>query len=246
MAAVCSWPVRWDVHYVEQTGSTNADLLALARAGAAPGTVVRADVQVAGRGRLGRTWQAPAGSSLLASILLDAEPVPFVTVARVALALRDACYDLAGVDADLKWPNDLLVGDRKLAGILAEADSGTPGLVVGVGCNVAWPPAEELPPDLRDVVGALSFAGGVTPSPAELLARVLDRLDGWLAATAEDVLAAYRERCATLGRAVRITLAERVLDGVATGITSSGELEVVAGASTELVRAGDVVHVRAR
>jgi BirA family biotin operon repressor/biotin-[acetyl-CoA-carboxylase] ligase len=256
MAAVCSWPVRWDVHYVDRTASTNTDLVELARAGAAAGTVVRAGHQTAGRGRLRRTWLAPPGSSLLASILLPAEPVPFVVAARVALAARDACYDLAGVDAALKWPNDLLVGERKLAGLLAEADSGSPTVVVGIGCNVAWPAG----PRGEDVAAAaasdsghedqpfasLASAGGTLVPPAVLLDGLLGALDGWLARAADEVLVAYRSRCTTLGHAVRVTLADRTIEGVATGITRTGELEVAAGALAEVVRAGDVVHVRGR
>jgi len=243
--------MRWDVHYVDQTGSTNADLLDLARAGARVGTVVRAGHQTAGRGRLGRTWHAPPGTSLLASILLEAEPFPFVTVARVALAASDACRDIAGVDTSLKWPNDLLIGDRKLAGLLAEADGAGSSLVVGIGCNVNWPPphgsgqGEPWPEDLGDGVAALFHVAAAVPSPAALLDGLLERLDGWLAHTSDEVLVAYRRRCATLGRAVRVILADGAFEGVASGITASGELEVAFGSATRLVRAGDVVHVRA-
>ena len=238
--------MRWDVHYVERTGSTNRDLLARARAGAPAGTVLRAGHQTAGRGRLGRSWQAPPGSSLLASILLEADPVPFGTMARVSLAARDACFTLAGVAADLKWPNDLMVGERKLAGLLAESEGRSSLVVVGIGVNVAWPPREELPEDLGDLVAALSHQGGAVPTPAELLDALLDRLDGWLACTGEEVLAAYRSRCATLGAAVRVVLPDRVVEGRAVGLTPSGELEVDVAGTTVAVAVGDVRHVRAR
>jgi BirA family biotin operon repressor/biotin-[acetyl-CoA-carboxylase] ligase len=246
MGAVCSWPVRWDVHYVEQTASTNSDLLALARAGAPAGTVLRAGHQTAGRGRLGRTWKASPGSSLLASILLDTEPVPFVTVSRVALAASDACRHLAGVEAALKWPNDLVVGDRKLAGLLAESDGG-PTVVVGIGCNVRRPPSAAGPPEAVHPLGAdLSAAPGPVPGPGALLDELLERLDRWLDRTPDEVLAAYRSRCATLGRDVRVVLPGQDLEGRAAGITPAGELEVVVGGVTRVVRAGDVVHVRGR
>ncbi len=254
--------MRFDVHYEAETGSTNTDLLALARAGARPGTVLRAGHQTSGRGRLGRRWQAPPGSSLLASILLPAGPVPFLVVARVALAASDACRDLAGVDADLKWPNDLLVDDRKLAGVLAEADSARPLVVVGIGCNLTWPAGsgsgDERPDvdhdvediedveDVEDRATALSHHVAVTPGPAELLDGLLARLDRWLDRRADDVLEAYRLRCATLGRVVRVVLPDRVIVGEATGLTSWGELEVRSATGTQLVRAGDVVHVRPR
>lgn len=236
--------VRWDVHYVEQTGSTNADLLGLARSGAPAGTVVRAGHQTAGRGRLGRSWEAAPGTSLLASVLLDVEAVPFLAVARVALAVADACLELAGVGAALKWPNDLVVGDRKLAGLLAETDGGAPTFVVGVGCNVAWPTLAERPAELADRVAALSDHTPEPPDPGLLLDAMLARLDAWLLAPPEEVLGAYRSRCSTLGRPVRVQLADGSLEGTATGITSSGELAVIHEGGIEVVSAGDVVHVR--
>ena len=129
--------------------STNRYLLDQARAGAAEGVVAVADYQSAGRGRLGRRWEAPPGSNLLASVLLRpalaADELHLCTVA-VALAAVAACERGAGVAAELKWPNDLMVGGRKLAGILAEALPRGPGgrratvVVVGLGLNVRWPP----------------------------------------------------------------------------------------------------------
>ena len=235
--------MRWDVHYVEQTGSTNADLLALARGGAPPGTVLRAGHQTAGRGRLGRAWEAPPGSSLLASILLPTVPVPFLAVARVALAAAAVCRDLAGAEPALKWPNDLVLGPRKLAGLLAESDGG-PTMVVGIGCNVDWPPAGERPAPLRDRLIALSDLAADPPSPAALLDGLLARLDGWLGVRPAEVLAAYRSACATLGRPVRVEMADGAFEGTATALTPSGELVVATGATSRTVTAGDVVHVR--
>ncbi|MEO5678720.1 MAG: biotin--[acetyl-CoA-carboxylase] ligase [Acidimicrobiales bacterium] len=246
MPVVCSWPVRWDVHYVEQTGSTNADLRALARGGAPAGTVVRAGHQTAGRGRLDRTWEAPPGSSLLTSILLPVEAEPFLAVARVALATADACGDLAGVDAALKWPNDLTVGDGKLAGLLAEADAGSPTVVFGLGCNVTWPAPDERPPALEGRLVALSDLTATPPGSADLLAGVLRRLDTWMLAPAGRVLDDYRDRCGTLGRRVRVELADGAFEGTAAGITPSGELIVDVGIGRRLVRTGDVIHLRTR
>ncbi len=239
--------MHFDVHCVEGTGSTNSDLIDAARAGAPIGSVLRAAHQTAGRGRLGRTWEAPPGSSLLASVLLPAESVPFVAVARVALAAIDACADLAGVEAALKWPNDLLVGDQKLAGLLAETDAGGAWVVVGIGCNVAWPgPDQADPVGLGDGVTSLARHVAVAPSPGDLLVGLLDCLDGWMTRAPEAVLAAYRGRCSTLGRLVRVSGTSRTFEGRATGITPSGELEVADGSASQVVRVGDVVHVRAR
>ncbi|MEJ7764644.1 MAG: biotin--[acetyl-CoA-carboxylase] ligase [Acidimicrobiales bacterium] len=236
--------MQWDVRYVEQTGSTNADLLELARQGAPPGTVIRAGHQTAGRGRMSRAWQAPAGTSLLASILLPAEPVAFFVVARVALAAADACQAMAGVGAWLKWPNDLVVGDRKLAGLLAEADEGAANIVVGIGCNMAWP-LEGRPLELLERMTCLSDHTSTPPAPADLLDGLLARLTKWLRFRPDEVLAAYAARCATLGSRVRVDLGERSMAGTATGLASTGALELAAGGRTVVVHAGDVVHVRA-
>lgn len=234
----------WDVHHVAETGSTNADLAALARGGAGPGRVLWASHQTAGRGRLGRTWEAPPGTGLLASILLPAEDVPFLVVARVALAAADACARLSGLEVTLKWPNDLLVGDRKLAGLLAETEAGSATVVVGIGCNVGWPP-EARSPALGDRVAALSDGPFGPLAPSTLLDALLEALTAWLLRPAGEVLTAYRARCATLGREVTVQLAAGTLAGRATGITATGGLELAAVNGVQVVHVGDVVHVRA-
>lgn len=143
--------------------STNRYLVEQARAGAPEGLVVTAAHQRAGRGRLGRRWEAPAGSNLLVSVLvrpaLAADELHLVTVVA-ALAAADACAEVCGVVPALKWPNDLLVGERKLAGVLAEVDAGYPGaadraVVVGIGLNVDWPP-----PDTPGGSGEPAASGG--------------------------------------------------------------------------------------
>ncbi len=136
-------PDRWTVERFASVDSTNRWLLDAARDGAAAGLVAVADHQDAGRGRRGRTWESAPGDSLLVSVLLRphaaVDRVHVVTIAA-ALALADALARVVGLVADLKWPNDLLVGERKLAGLLAEADvvgGDVQALVVGAGCNLA-------------------------------------------------------------------------------------------------------------
>jgi BirA family biotin operon repressor/biotin-[acetyl-CoA-carboxylase] ligase len=244
-------PPRWHITRVRETGSTNADLLAMARAGAPFGSVLVADHQTAGRGRLGRRWEAPEGSSLLVSILLPpdlgaqspAEPLQRLTHA-VALAAAEACEEVAGVRPELKWPNDLLVGDRKLAGILAETvvDGGrVSAVVVGLGLNVSWP--DVVPAELAGLLTALNHEAG---RPVDRQA-VLDALLAHLADTSWDDLAArYRERLGTLGRRVRVDLGTVELEGVAVAVADDGSLVVEAdGGSHHVVTAGDVVHLRA-
>src|SRR5438093_6330551 len=146
--------IEWEVRRFAELDSTNRWLLDEARAGAGEGLAVVADHQTAGRGRLGRTWVAPPGSSLLVSVLFrprSLEAGHLLTTA-VALAACDACGRVAGVAPDLKWPNDLLVDDRKLGGILAEAEG--PAVVVGLGLNVSSTSgAPETAVALREVAG---------------------------------------------------------------------------------------------
>ncbi len=157
-------PVHRHPAFGRGSDSTNRYLLDEARAGAAGGLVVVADHQTAGRGRLGRRWEAPAGANLLVSVLLrpslPIEELHLCTVA-MALATRAACSAVTAgaVVPVLKWPNDVMVGERKLAGILAETipgDGGSRAVVVGMGLNVAWPPPETGPGSLRPPRGPRS------------------------------------------------------------------------------------------
>ncbi len=227
------WPPGWTVDWVAETGSTNDDLLAAGRAGAADRTVRAADHQVAGRGRLDRRWDAPPGENLLVSLLLRNVPEhPHHVTQRVALAAVEACRDLAGVDAVLKWPNDVLLGDgRKLAGVLAQlgSDGGEPFVVVGIGLNVAWAPE-----------GAGSLAGAITPR--ELLRGLLLAFDVLPA----DIGPTYRCRLATIGQHVRVELpGDAIVVGRAVDVEADGRLVVLDDcAITHRIDAGDVVHLR--
>jgi BirA family transcriptional regulator, biotin operon repressor / biotin---[acetyl-CoA-carboxylase] ligase len=201
--------------------------------------VAVADHQTAGRGRLGRTWEAPSGASLLMSILLRPELDPsrlHLATAAVALAAADACESVAGVGADLKWPNDLLVDDRKLAGVLAEAE--LPAVVVGIGVNANW---GDVPVPNGGV--ALDHVAGHAVDRDALLHGLL----GGLAARAgawDAVASEYRRRCATIGRAVRVDLGDETFTGTASDVTDEGHLLVDVGACLRTVTAGDVVHLR--
>lgn len=251
--AVNSEDAGWRVVEVTETGSTNADLVALAHQGEPPGLVLVAGHQTAGRGRLGRSWSAPPGASLLVSALLGpprGSPVHGATWA-VALAAGDACAAVAGVEAELKWPNDLVVGDRKLAGILAEAvvaDGEVVAVVVGMGLNVTWPDPAELPGELAARVVALNHLTGAPVDRGAVLERYLQELRAyvhlWEHAPAALRLA-YRHRLATIGRQVRVELPDGVFAGRAVDLDPDGALEVeVEGGERRTVRAGDVVHLR--
>ncbi|QQS24307.1 MAG: biotin--[acetyl-CoA-carboxylase] ligase [Actinomycetota bacterium] len=234
------WPPGWTVRYVAETASTNADLLLAGAAGAPDRTVLAAGHQTAGRGRLDRRWEAPPGANLLVSILLRSVPArPQELTQRVALAAALATERLSGVRVELKWPNDLLVGERKLAGVLAElgrsgpADSRRTFVVVGLGLNVAWAPE-----------GAACLGDGfVALDVLRALLAELDELDS----LTTGIGAAYRERLATVGKEVRVVLpgeAEPIV-GTAVSVEADGRLVVLDTLGvTHWVATGDVVHLR--
>lgn len=241
----------WVIRRFASIDSTNRYLLDEARAGAPEGVVAVADHQDAGRGRLGRAWSAPPGSSLLVSVLLRPAIPPdrlmLVTMAA-GVALAEAVEQVAGFPVALKWPNDLVVDDRKLAGLLAEADLG-PGagdrriaVVVGAGCNVQW---ERFPAELEATATACNLEAGRPVDRDELLDAYLARLAAHYGAL-DAVAPAYRARLATVGRRVRVELAGgAALVGHAVAVDDAGRLVVETGDGTRHdLAAGDVVHLR--
>jgi BirA family transcriptional regulator, biotin operon repressor / biotin---[acetyl-CoA-carboxylase] ligase len=243
-----------DVRWFDELDSTNREAVDLARAGAPQGVVVVAGHQTAGRGRLGRIWEAPPGSSLLLSVLLR-PPLPPEDVHQatmvVGIAASDACEEVAGLRPLLKWPNDVVVDDAKLGGILAEtlvAGEGVAAVVVGLGLNVNWP--RPLPPELEGTAVALNHVTGHDVDPAELLVRLLQRLDEHYGALIEHggwrgTLLNYRRLCSTLGREVQVELPHEAFTGRAVDVSGEGHLLVeVAGRGIQRVVAGDVVHLR--
>jgi BirA family biotin operon repressor/biotin-[acetyl-CoA-carboxylase] ligase len=243
-----------EVRVVAETGSTNEDLAELARGGEAPGLVLVAEAQTAGRGRLGRTWTAPPRSGLFFSVLLPQEDsitalgwLPLVAGVAVVSALR-GFSEAAGVergrmaDATLKWPNDVLIGERKLAGILAQRVDA--GVIVGIGLNVGLR-ADELP-----VPTATSLLIEEAPTDRDPLLRAILRElalrhEESRSGEATALRETYRAMCGTLGRQVRIELPDgSVVVGEAVGIEEAGRLLVHTPDGERLLNAGDVVHVR--
>ena len=245
------WAGVWEIRRFPEVDSTNTYVLDQARQGAAEGLVAVAEHQTAGRGRLDRRWESPPGSNLLASVLLrpgcEADDLHLCSGA-VALAAADACAEVAGVEPVLKWPNDLMVGGSKLAGVLAEADfdgARLRGVIVGIGLNVAWPgPAEAGGTCLRDAGGTAQPVdkGVLLDALLEGLARRRSLLDdeAGRGTLADEV----RRRCATLGQRVRVTLPNEELTGVALAIDDGGHLVVETSGGRGPVSAGDVVHLR--
>ena len=213
--------------HLRATSSTSDRARALAQAGASHGTLVTADSQSSGRGRQGRSWSAPAGSSLLMSVVLRDPPDLLPLAAGVAVAR------VCGEDARIKWPNDVLLEDRKVAGILAEGRPQEGWAVLGIGMNVALDIAD-LPPELHATAATL----GLTPAdiPA-VLDRLLRELETTLALDDATLLAAYREVDGLRGREISWTGGT----GVAAGIDGSGRLvvDLPSGGQTAL-EAGEV------
>jgi BirA family transcriptional regulator, biotin operon repressor / biotin---[acetyl-CoA-carboxylase] ligase len=261
-------PTVWTrVIVVASTASTNADLAEVARAGEPEGTVLIADHQSAGRGRLGRVWQTPPRSALAVSVLLRPQPAaaawPWLAL-LTGLAVTDAVDRVCGLAARLKWPNDVLlpgpgsvgpgsVGpDRKVCGVLADAVSGADGptgIVLGAGINVSQD-ADGLPVPQAT---SLRLAGARTLDRTEILIGYLHALSEYYRRwtdsggdVAESGLAVeYRRRCATIGSRVRVHLPGRKVDGVAEQVDAQGRLVVrdETGTRHEFA-AGDVVHLR--
>lgn len=245
---------------VSTTGSTNVDLRKAATEGAVDRTVLIAGEQTAGVGRRGRSWSSPEGAGIYSSVLLRPREVAFADFGTLVIAAALAVTDLAaelGVDAAVKWPNDVLAGPErgKCAGILAEAVAGDePAVVLGIGLNVRplgpdVPPGPGgLPPTSLEEQGART--SDRTEIAAILLSTLAERESRWRAAGGNlaraGLLDEYRTRCETLGREVRVLLpGDETLTGRAVDVDASGRLTVAGEQGRHTVLAGDVVHVRA-
>jgi BirA family biotin operon repressor/biotin-[acetyl-CoA-carboxylase] ligase len=219
-------------YHLRATDSTNERARALAAAGAPHGTLVTAAEQSAGRGRQGRTWSAPAGSALLMSLLVRDPPRLLPLIAAVAVA------ETAGREARIKWPNDVLVDGRKVAGILVEGRPQERWAVLGVGLNVAVR-VEDLPPELHDTATTMGRAPGDVDG---VLRELLASLGDWLEAGEDAVLAAWRRRDALRGQEVRWAAGE----GTADGVDDDGRLLVTPASGEQTALDAGEVHLLRR
>lgn len=247
--AVADVTAYWRVQVVEETGSTNADVAERAKAGEPAGLVLVAEHQSAGRGRLDRSWETPPRAGLTFSVLLrpsvEAAQWPWLPLVAGLATARGVRRATALDDVALKWPNDVLVGGAKLAGILlerVETDEG-PAAILGIGINVSTT-REELP-----VPTATSLAlAGADVERGALLSSVLGELphllELWETST-EELRTAYLDECDTVGQVVEVHLPTgETLTGRAVGIDGEGRLDVESDDGRTAVGAGDVVHVR--
>ena len=218
--------------HVRVLDSTNTRARELAAAGAPHGTLVTAGEQRAGRGRQGRTWSAPPGRALLSSLVLRDPPRLLPLLAGVAVA---QVAERAGVWAQVKWPNDVLVDGRKVAGILVEGRPQERWAVLGIGVNVALR-LIDFPPELRDTAATLGLEPSAVPAT---LAALLEVLEPWLERPAEAVLDAVRERDALRGRRITWSAGE----GIADGIDGEGRLVVRADDGSRVTLDAGEVHL---
>ena len=220
---------------VAEIGSTNDAVMGAGRAGRAEGLAILADRQTAGRGRRGRSWASPAGVGLYTSVLLRPQltpaKMPLLTLVA-GLGVAEAVEEIAGVATRLKWPNDVLVEGRKVAGILAEmasVDEQVGHIVIGIGINVNHGP-QDLPEELFPAATSLSLVTGSRIPRGELAAALYNGLDRWYQIfrqrQIEAILAAGRERSATLGRPVDVLADEERWQGLAVDLDADGALLV--------------------
>jgi len=239
----------------QQIDSTNNRARALGLAGAAEGALVLAETQTAGRGRRGRHWHSPPGLNLYFSLLLRPALPPdqtsFVTLAA-GVGSAEAVRRLSGLGASIKWPNDVLVGERKIAGILTEMETG-PGrpsfVVLGVGLNVNLQ-AEGLPPELTERAGSLAMAANRTWDRIEVLAVLLEELErayqDLISGGRDRIIKRYKQFCRTIGREVRIVQGEAAWEGRALTVDDRGALVIRRSTDDRLitVNAGEIMEVR--
>ncbi|MEJ7629912.1 MAG: biotin--[acetyl-CoA-carboxylase] ligase [Nocardioidaceae bacterium] len=252
---------RWsEVTVVDASPSTNAELAERATSDPRDGLVLLAEHQTAGRGRLDRVWLAPPRAGVTMSVLVRPAGIPLARWPWIpllsGLAVAAAVQQVTEVRATLKWPNDVVVDDRKLAGLLVErVEAGDTGdvvgssaAVIGIGLNVTTTPAELPTPQAT----SLALEAATTTDRLTLVKAILRRLEGLLAeweagsgVPSAGLRDAYRAACSTIGRSVRVELTgHEAVSGFAAGVDESGRLLVDTRCGRQALGAGDVLHVR--
>jgi BirA family transcriptional regulator, biotin operon repressor / biotin---[acetyl-CoA-carboxylase] ligase len=241
-------PLGGPLVHLSVVGSTNDHARRLALAGAPHGTVVLAEQQTAGRGRQGRVWSAPTGRALTLSVLVRLpaaalEPLPLA----VALAVCEACEAVAPVACRIKWPNDVWIDGRKVAGVLIEGRPLDGWAVIGIGLNVNTS-EDEFPEELRGSAVSLRIAAGRPIDRDEALDELLARLAGWVARVEDPagIASAFRERDVLHGERIAWSAGETTREGEARGIDDDGALVVFTDAGQRVRLDAGEVHLERR
>ena len=258
---------KWLGHSIfvfDQLESTNSYALELLKKDTSHGTVVIADCQTAGKGRLGRNWHSPANMNLYFSVILTQQPaLSFLSWIPLAtgIAMAETIEETANLNVSLKWPNDLLLDTKKFGGILCESSTKGPNgraVIIGVGININCLDIH-FPQELKEIATSLALHTGHTFNRHALFGTIFTKLESCYERICESDLptlhSTYISRCTTLGRHVQIRLADdRLLEGIASNIGHEGELQVIPSnpsmtsmnhkSSPISIRAGDVIHLR--
>jgi len=240
--------------YHESINSTNEFALSLSLRGPESGTVIIADSQARGRGRMGRVWISPPGTNIYMSAVLKPEiavrNAAFLTVAA-ALACAHALRGEAGLNVNIRWPNDLMVCDKKIGGILTEIRSGHDEInfaVIGIGINVnSW--GKDFPEELADIATSVKEVTGRYFSRSKIIAQILNELERWYKKLTVDgsflLLEEWKRLSCTIGKVVRITLCSEVISGIAEDIDEEGMLVLrLASGERRRISSGDLTELR--
>ncbi len=234
---------RFTIRHFAEIDSTNTYLAGEAVNGAPDGLVAVTDFQSSGRGRFDREWIAPLGSSLLVSVLIRQPDLPLELHNVAAGAALRAALEQSGVQADMKWPNDLVVGNRKLAGVLSETVGGgnNRAVVIGTGCNLVW---KNVPSEISEVAVTCAELVGDPPDQFRLLDVYLENLDQYLRDPAS-ALRDYKAHLTTLGQRVKVDLFSSSIVGMAEDLLNNCALAVrTDDDKLHEITAGDVTHLR--
>jgi BirA family transcriptional regulator, biotin operon repressor / biotin---[acetyl-CoA-carboxylase] ligase len=243
-----------NVHVFQEIGSTNSKAMQMAAKGAEEGTLLIAETQTGGKGRLGRKWFSPSGVNLYLSLILrppiDCAQATILTL-LAGIAVAQAIRERSDLTADLKWPNDVLIGEKKVAGILAElaADGQViKHLVLGIGLNVNSE-ASMFSPELSKTATSLKIESGQTMSRLEMLETLVNQLERWYTVFLDQgptpILKEYSRLSRTLGRQIQVVCHDKVLKGEAVGLAPNGGIVLrEENGTTITILTGDVIHLR--
>lgn len=244
------WLINQDIHYYRTIDSTNIQAKKLAIQGAPEGTVVIAEEQTAGKGRLGRLWASPLGQGLWLSLILRPQITPLQApkiIMVAAVALQETITEFTGLRVGIKWPNDILMEEKKIAGILVEMSGEMDTvnyLIVGIGVNMNMA-KQDFPEEIREKASSLRVGLGKEVCRIGFTRLLLRKLEDYYTFFRQGdyqlLLDKWREASCTLGKEIRVTMPTEVIEGRAVGFGEEGSLLVqLNNGSVREIMAGDV------